>query len=97
MRLIHRERVQEFIKLHPDSGSSLKAWVQNMELNNFDSPVVLKKTFGSADYVRPCWVFNIAGNKFRLIALVDFEGGFVSVEGIMTHAEYDKGKWRKAL
>ena len=94
MRLIHRERVQEFIQIHSDSDASLRAWVQHMENNTFKNPVAIKQTFGSADYVRPYWVFNIAGNKYHLIALIDFKLKLVSIESLMTHAEYDKGKWR---
>lgn len=82
------------MQAHSDSAASLGAWVQNIESNAFKNPVGLKKTFGSADYVKPFWVFNISGNKYRLIALVDFGLDLVSVEHVLTHAEYDKGKWR---
>ena len=95
MWLIHRERIQEFIGFHSDSASSLVAWARNMETNIFTNPVAIKKTFGSADYVKPYWVFNISGNKYRLIALIDFALKTVSVEFVLVHAEYDENKWRK--
>ena len=66
-----------------------------MESNSFRHLVELKKTFGSADQVKPYTVFNIAGNKFRLIAVVDYALQSVSVECMLTHAEYDEGRWRK--
>ncbi|HSE86741.1 MAG TPA: type II toxin-antitoxin system HigB family toxin [Candidatus Binatia bacterium] len=57
--------------------------------------VELKKTFGSADQVKPHMVFNISGNKYRLIAIVDYALQSVSIERVLTHAEYDEGRWRK--
>lgn len=65
-----------------------------MEANRFRNPVAIKQVIRSADYVKPYWVFNISGNKYRLIALVDYELELVFIEGIYTHADYDKGKWR---
>lgn len=95
MELIRRERIREFIRRRPDSGPSLRAWQQNMAANLFENFVGLKGVFGSADYVRPHTVFNIAGNKYRLISSVDYELQTVSVEDVLTHADYDRGKWRR--
>ena len=66
-----------------------------MEPNSFKHFVELKKTFGSADQVKPYTVFDISGNKFRLIAVVDYALQSVSVECVLMHAEYDEGRWRK--
>ncbi|MBI4357989.1 MAG: type II toxin-antitoxin system HigB family toxin, partial [Candidatus Omnitrophica bacterium] len=63
--------------------------------NSFKHLNELKQTFGSADYVRPYTVFNISGNKYRLITLVNYQIRTVFVEQILTHREYDRGKWRK--
>ena len=66
-----------------------------MESNSFKHFVDLKKTFGSADQVRPYTVFDISGNKFRLIAVVDYGLQSVSIECVLTHAQYDEERWRK--
>ena len=66
-----------------------------MESNDFRNSVELKRVFGSADYVKPCVVFNISGNKYRLIGVVNYELGAVYVKIVLTHAEYDKGAWRR--
>lgn len=66
-----------------------------MEQNTFANLVRLKETFSTADYVKPYTVFNIAGNKYRLIGLVDYELESVSIKTLLTHADYDKGKWRR--
>ncbi len=65
-----------------------------MESNSFQNFVELKQGLGSADYVKPYTVFDIGGNKYRLIALIDYELGIISIESVLTHAEYDKSKWR---
>ncbi len=54
----------------------------------------LKRHFASANYVNNLVVFNISGNKYRLIAAIHFNRKKVFIREILTHAEYDKGKWR---
>ena len=95
MKLIGRDLIQQFARKHPDSRSSLKSWTQLIESNCFNHFVELKKTFGSADQVRPHTVFNISGNKYRLVAIVDYALQSVSIECVLTHSEYDEGRWRK--
>jgi mRNA interferase HigB len=95
VRLIGRDLIQIFARKHPDSRSSLKSWTQAMESNSFKHFVELKKTFGSADQVKPYTVFDISGNKYRLIAVVDYALQAVSIECVLTHAEYGEGRWRK--
>jgi mRNA interferase HigB len=95
VQLIGRDLIQLFARKHPDSRSPLKSWTQAMESNSFNHFVELKKTFGSADQVKPNTVFNISGNKYRLIAVVDYALQSVSIECVLTHSEYDEGRWRK--
>jgi mRNA interferase HigB len=95
VKVIGRDLIQLFARKHPDSRPSLKSWNQAIESNSFKHFVDLKKTFGSADQVKPHTVFNISGNKYRLIAVVDYTLQFVSIEHVLTHSEYDEGRWRK--
>jgi len=95
VRLIGRDLIQQFARKHPDSRSSLRSWTQIIESNSFKHFVDLRRAFGSADQVRPYTVFNISGNKFRLIAVVNYALQTVSIESVLTHAEYDEGRWRK--
>jgi mRNA interferase HigB len=53
----------------------------------------LKQTFGSADRVGNCIVFDVGNNRFRLIARVNFGAGIIYVLKVMDHAEYDKKLW----
>lgn len=95
MELIGRDTLQSFARKHPDAGTSLRAWAQAIEANQFRHLIDLRKTFGSADPVSPHTIFNISGNKYRLIALVNYALQAVVVEHVLTHAEYDLGRWRR--
>lgn len=95
MRLVHRERIKEFVERFKDSGDPLDAWAKAVEHGDFKHFIELKQAFGDADYVKPYVVFNIAGNRYRLIAVVHYGLGFVSIETILTHAQYDRKRWRR--
>jgi len=95
VELTGRDKLAAFASKHPAGGSSLRAWAQVIESNCFKHFVDLRKTFGSSDSVRPHIVFNIAGNKYRLIALVSYALQAATVEHVLTHAEYDLGRWRR--
>jgi mRNA interferase HigB len=95
MELIDYELVEKFSKKHARSRSSLNIWLETTieaRWKNFDD---VKKTFRTADLYGDCVLFNIGGNKCRLIAKIEYEDEQVSINEVMTHAEYDKGKWKK--
>jgi|SRR5215813_14770749 len=89
------EVLQKFSKKHARARTSLDAWYQATLLarwHNFDD---VKKTFGTADIYRDCTIFDIAGNRYRLIAIIRYDLEQVNIETILTHAEYDRDKWKK--
>lgn len=55
----------------------------------------LKTTFASADHVDGRAAFNIGGNKYRLIAAIHHNGHKVFIRAVLTHAEYDRGEWKR--
>jgi len=66
-----------------------------MKRSNFDSFASLRSTFPSADQVGKLTVFNIGGNKARLIAAIHYNRRKVFVRHVLTHEEYNKGKWKE--
>jgi mRNA interferase HigB len=66
-----------------------------MRQTNFDNFVSLRLTFPSTDIVGNLNVFNIGGNKVRLIAAIHYNRHKIYIRNILTHAEYDKYKWRQ--
>ena len=95
MHIISRKALKLFWEEHPDSQSSLIRWFKIMEKTEFLTFNELRQTFPSADKVGDLIVFNISGNKYRLIASIHFNRNKVYVRHILTHAEYDKGAWKK--
>ena len=94
MHIIAKPALVAFWNEHPDSRASLTAWhkvVQQCEFANFGE---LRKIFASADHVKGLTVFNISGNKYRLIAAIHYNRKKVYIRHILTHAEYDLGKWK---
>ncbi len=94
MILVGADHITEFTAIHPDAAEALKTWKTLIEQQMYEHMVALKRTFGTADYVKPFTVFDIRGNKYRLVARVSYASGTASIQGIYTHAEYDSGKWR---
>jgi mRNA interferase HigB len=92
--VISRKAIREFGKTHPDSVPSLSNWFQITRRASWRTFSELREDFGSADQVGRRTVFNIAGNKFRLIARVNFQTGRVFILHIMKHSEYAKGGWK---
>ncbi len=95
VRIISRKRLVAFWAKHPDSKDSLEVWYSLMKKNEFYDFAGLKSTFGAVDRVRPLHVFDIGGNKYRLVAAVHFNRSIVYVRHILTHKEYDEEKWKK--
>ena len=80
---------------HPNAASSLDSWLIIAGGTDWKSIVDVKKTYPHADAVGSCTVFNIKGNKYRLITKIDYPTQTVQIKRVLTHAEYDKEKWKK--
>ena len=95
MHVISRKTLRLFWEQHPDSQMPLIRWFRIMEKSEFSSFPDLRRTFPSADKVGDLIVFNIGGNKYRLIASIHFNRNKVYIRHVLTHPEYDKGAWKK--
>lgn len=94
MHVISRKRLNEFVKIHPDSRSSLTNWYRIAKRETFGNFAELKLHFPTADQVSNLTVFNISGNKFRLIAAIHYNRRKIYVRAVLTHSEYDLGNWK---
>lgn len=95
MHIISWKKLDDFIYKHPNSESSIKSWYKIVKNNSFKDFNDLRKVFNSVDQVGSLTVFNISGNHFRLIVAIHYNRQKVFVRYILTHNEYDKGKWKK--
>ena len=95
MRIIKRGALISFWELHPDAKPGLESWYAVVRRAVWRTPAELKAVYPSADFVGRRTVFNIAGNKYRLIARVNYRSQRIFVLFILTHAEYDRGNWKQ--
>lgn len=94
MHIITRKRLLEFAKKHPDCSSALESWYRVVKNTNFKTFNDIRLTFPSADKVGNYTVFNIGGNKARLIAAIHYNTKKIYIRHVLTHKEYDKNKWK---
>ena len=95
MNVISLKRILGFSSSHRDADASLRAWYKTAKKANWRNLAELKLTYPSADLVGRHTVFNISGNKYRLIARIVYRSQTLFVVAIMTHEEYDLGKWKE--
>ena len=94
MIIAGREKIAGFQKQHPASAAPLNRWIVITEAARWKTTADVRATFGSADFVAGKVVFDIGGNKFRLIAVISFEVTIVFVQAVLTHQQYGEGKWK---
>ena len=95
MHVISRKKLKEFWARHADSRGALEAWFKVVRTTRYETWADLKRTFaGKVDKVGDRIVFDVGGNKYRIIAVVHFNRGKVYVRHVLTHAEYDRGAWK---
>ena len=84
--------LRDFAQKHPNTRSALNHWYRLIRGRNFYSIAELREVFPHADRVEGWTVFNIGGNKARLIATIHYNQQIVLIRHVLTHAEYNK--WR---
>ena len=94
MKVIHWGKAKKFIRQHANAASPLAFWKKSAIEAQWNSFADIKETFNTADWVEDLIVFDIGGNKFRLIAICRFELGSLYIQDVMTNEEYDRSKWK---
>ena len=95
MHVISYKRLREFYSVHKDAEIPLRSWYTISKRSSWQSLAELKLTYPSADQVGRLTVFNIKGNKYRLIARIVYRSQTLFVVAVMTHQEYDLGRWKE--
>jgi mRNA interferase HigB len=94
VRIISNSALRAFATQHPQAQVPLQGWRRVIEKNRFDTWAALKAAFNTVDKVGDLVVFNVGGNKYRLIAHIRFEKQIVYIKAVLTHTEYDRGAWK---
>lgn len=91
MNIVAFRTLRAFYEKHPDCENQLKTWYKEATKATWKSPNEIKQIFSSASIINDNrMVFNIKGNKYRLIVKFNYKYGWAWVRFIGTHAEYDK-------
>lgn len=91
MRIVSRKTLREFWAKHAESAEQLKSWYQEAEKANWRNFNDLKREYPSASIlVDNRVVFNIKGNRFRLVVKINFKYKIIWIRFVGTQAEYDK-------
>ena len=91
MRIISRKALREFGAKHADAEGPLDAWYRIVKGREYGSPHELREEFPTASFLGARrTVFNIGGNKYRLVVDMRYDLGRVYVREVLTHEEYDR-------
>ena len=91
MHVISRKKLREFWERYADAEHSLRAWYADVKRADWESPTDIKDTYRNASIIaNNRAVFNIKGNKYRLVIVVRYESNVVFIRFIGTHQEYNK-------
>lgn len=103
MNILNPEAISQFIVAHADCEAALEAWLEVAEWAVWKHLLDVRRNFSHADGVIVAkgpvevtfTVFNVRGNNYRLITRIDYQTQNIWLTAFLTHAEYDKGKWKK--
>src|SRR5580700_9590404 len=106
MTVLNTRVLNRFARKHRDAAASLERWLELAQSAEWSSIVDVRKVFPNADGVPVktkgggtlmVTVFNIKGNEYRLVTVLDFAAAMVIVRDVLTHAEYSKDAWKDRL
>jgi len=90
MRVIAKSTLQEFWARFPDAEEALKSWFAEAKKADWQNPADIKEKYRNASIIKDSRVvFNICGNKYRLVVKIRYKNAIVLIRFIGTHKEYD--------
>ena len=90
MRILNQRCCIDFYSLTRKAEPPLKAWITTVRCASWRNFADVRRTYRSADKVGRLLVFNVGGNKYRVLATPNFSFGWVKIERVLTHEEYDR-------
>jgi mRNA interferase HigB len=94
MHVISYKRIRQFYRDHADAQVPLDNWYRLASQATWQNLIDVQSLFPSAEAVENFTVFNIRGNRYRLIVAIHYERQIIYIKYVLTHAEYDKEKWK---
>ncbi len=93
MRIISEMRLREFWEQNQNAETAMREWIKIVRQANWTNFFDIRQTFNHADTYKNCVIFDVGGNKFRIIVKVAYRTHIVFIRSVLTHAEYDENKW----
>lgn len=91
MVIIAQKIINEFAVRYPLSAEPLNRWYKSTKSSDWQNFIDVKKTFNTTDYIgNDRYVFDIGGNKYRIVAMIHFKQRTIYIRFIGTHAQYDE-------
>jgi mRNA interferase HigB len=87
--------LRKFWRQHADARRPLLTWFHVTSEQSWSNLAEVREMFPHADAIDGFTIFNIKGNRYRLITKIDYENRIVYVREMLTHADYSKGRWRR--
>src|SRR5262245_28903795 len=102
MRIITRKRLREFAQRHSDAAEPLENWYRLFREAEWENLQDVRCVYPHADAVtvasgRTVTVFNLCGNKYRLVTAIHYNRQRAYVLRLLRHAEYSKALWKNSL
>jgi mRNA interferase HigB len=94
MHLISFSKLREASKAYPDVEEILKNFTKKVEFSSWQNLIEIQADYRTAEAVGNFTVFNIKGNRYRLILSIDYESQVAYFKYFLTHAEYSKDDWK---
>lgn len=99
VHIVSRKALAAASQKHSDAETGLDAWFKVARTAEWKNLEDVRKTYPHADGVvvgdRTYTVFNVGGNRFRLIVKIEYKYQKIFIKHVLTHAEYDKEEWKK--
>ena len=99
MHMISRQALTNAAAKHADAAQWLESFWRTASAGRWESLEDVRQDYQSADQIGRCLIFNARGNNYRLICRVTYadqhQRGTLLVKNFLTHAEYDKNKWKR--
>jgi mRNA interferase HigB len=102
MRVIHGGTVKAWAVQYPDAAEALAAWLKNACQAAWRNLAEVRRVYPHADAIvvssrRTVVVFNIRGNRYRMVTAIHYNRQTIYTLRFMTHAEYSKNRWKDTL
>ena len=92
--VISRKMLRDFSRFHPDARSPLDKWYRVAKHAEWRDFAGVRKTFSSADVFEDKVIFNLGGNKYRLVAVIHYNRQRLYIRHVLTHEMYSREGWK---